>query len=132
MPIETNGLSHMALRVTDLERAASFYRDVLGFQPVLEGDGLVLLNARGTLIGLRGGASETRSGDRFDPFRVGLDHAALAVEDRSMLDAMRRHLDEAGVPNNGVQRDEATGAEQVTFYDADGIAWELYALPAQA
>ena len=132
MPIETNGLSHMALRVTDLERAASFYRDVLGFQPVLVGDGLVLLNARGTLIGLRGGASETRSGDRFDPFRVGLDHAALAVEDRSMLDAMRRHLDEAGVPNNGVQRDEATGAEQVTFYDPDGIAWELYVLPAQA
>ena len=39
-------------------------------------------------------------------------------------------LDAAGVRNNGVQDDTLTGARYIAFYDPDGIAWELYAMPA--
>jgi len=33
------------------------------------------------------------------------------------------------VPNHGIERDPATGANYISFYDPDGIAWELYAMP---
>jgi len=41
-------------------------------------------------------------------------------------------LDAGGVRNNGVQDDTLTGARYIAFYDPDGIAWELYAMPVPA
>lgn len=131
MTLHTNGLSHLALRVTDLARAKRFYVDTLGFQQVLETEGLILVNASGTLIGLRGKADQTGGADRFDPYRVGLDHLALAVSDAGALDGLKRQLDAAGVPNNGIESDDLTGGTYISFYDPDGIAWELYAMPPQ-
>ena len=32
------GGHHIALTVTDVERSAAFYQDLLGMQPVLQGD----------------------------------------------------------------------------------------------
>jgi catechol 2,3-dioxygenase-like lactoylglutathione lyase family enzyme len=102
----------------------------MGFQQVLETDGAVLLNANGTLLGLRGDDPETCPEDRFDPFRVGLDHLALAVANAELLHELKQQLDAAGVRNNGVEDDTLTGARYIAFYDPDGIAWELYAMPA--
>ncbi len=118
MGLATAGLSHVSIRVTDLARAKQFYTGTLGFQQVLEADGLVLVSAGGMLLGIRGDARETPSGDRFNPFRVGLDHLALAVPSEDRLQLLKGQLDAAGVPNNGVEHDQLTGA-----------AWELYALP---
>jgi catechol 2,3-dioxygenase-like lactoylglutathione lyase family enzyme len=129
MALQTNGLSHLALRVTDLARARQFYVETFGFQQVLETEGLILVNASGTLIGLRGATGQTAAGDRFDPHRVGLDHLALAVSDAGELDGLRRQLDAAEVPNNGIEPDELTGGTYISFYDLDGIPWELYAMP---
>ena len=131
MPLQTGGLHHVAIRVTDFDRARRFYVDTLGFQPVAEFPNTVLVNAGGTLLGIRGGAQETPAGDRFDPYRVGLDHLALAVADAGALEAMKQQLDAAGVPNNGIEDDPALGAKYISFYDPDGIAWELYAMPGQ-
>lgn len=130
MAIETGGVSHIGLRVTDLARAAAFYRDVLGFQEVLAVGGLVLFNAYGLFVGVQGGDPATPPDDRFDPFRVGLDHVALGIADASALAGLALQLSEAGVENHGVERDELTGAQYVSFYDPDGIAWELYAMPS--
>jgi catechol 2,3-dioxygenase-like lactoylglutathione lyase family enzyme len=71
MPLQTGGVHHLAIRVTDLARAKRFYTGTLGFQTVVEVPGAVVLNAHGTIFGLRGDASETTAEDRFDPFRVG-------------------------------------------------------------
>jgi catechol 2,3-dioxygenase-like lactoylglutathione lyase family enzyme len=79
MSLLTGGLHHVSIRTTDLGRSKRFYTETMGFQQVLETDGAVLLNANGTLLGLRGDAPETCPEDRFDPFRVGLDHLAIAV-----------------------------------------------------
>jgi len=130
MPIQTNGLGHLALRVTDLARAKQFYSETLGFPIVLEVGDIVLVNAGGMLLGVRGGNPETAPGDTFNPFRVGLDHIALAVADPAELEGLQRQLDAAGVPNNGVEDDSTTGGRYISFYDPDGIAWELYFLPS--
>src|SRR5437879_10525108 len=97
MKLKANGLSHLGLRVTNLARAKRFYVDTLGCQLVREIDGAVLVNVYGTLIGLHGSDSSSSSDDYFDPFRVGLDHLALAVEDTSTLEDLMRELDAAGV-----------------------------------
>jgi len=128
MKLYANGLSHLGLRVTNLARAKRFYVDTLGCQLVRETDGAVLLNVYGTLIALYGTDSSSSSVDHFDPFRVGLDHLALAVEDASILEDLKRDLDAAGVRNNGVEEDLETRDKYISFYDPDGIAWELYSV----
>jgi glyoxylase I family protein len=126
------GIHHLAIRVTDLARAREFYSTTLGFPEVLRTDELVLLNVHGTFLGLRGDAPDTDPNDRFSPFRVGLDHLALAVPGTDALLELQRQLDVAGIPNNGIENDSLLGAAYVSFYDPDGIAWELYSLPAQS
>jgi glyoxylase I family protein len=128
MKLYANGLSHLGLRVTNLARAKRFYVDTLGCQLVREIDGAILVNVYGTLISLYGTDSYSSSNDRFDPFRVGLDHLALAVEDTSILEDLKRDLDAAGVRNNGVEEDLETHDKYISFYDPDGIAWELYSV----
>ena len=128
MKLNADGLSHLGLRVTNLARAKRFYVDTLGCQLVRETDGAVLVNMYGMLMALYGADTSTSSDDHFDPFRVGLDHLALTVEDSSYLEDMKRELDAAGVRNNGVEEDPETHDKYISFYDPDGIAWELYSI----
>src|SRR2546423_1511909 len=125
MKLNANGLSHLGLRVTNLARAKHFYDDTLGCQVGRETDGGVLVNVSGMLVALNGNDS---SNDLFDPFRVGLDHLALAVEDPGILEDLKRDLDAAGVRNHGVEEDPETHSKYISFYDPDGIAWELYSI----
>ena len=126
MKLNANGLSHLGLRVTDLARAKRFYVDTLGCQLVREIDGAVLIDVYGTLFALYGDDSHTYKKDHFDPFRVGLDHIALAIQDSNILEVLKQDLDAAGVHNNGVEVDPETHDRYISFYDPDGIAWELY------
>ncbi len=128
MKLNAKGLSHLGLRVTSLARAKRFYVDTLGCQLVREIDGAVLVNMYGILIGLYGTEARSARDDRFDPFRVGLDHLALTVEDPDTLENLKLDLDAAGVHNNGVEEDPETHDRYISFSDPDGIAWELYAV----
>jgi catechol 2,3-dioxygenase-like lactoylglutathione lyase family enzyme len=129
MKLNANGLSHLGLRVTNLARAKRFYVDTLGCQVVRETDGGVLVNVSGMIVALNGNDSST---DHFDPFRVGLDHLALAVEDPGILEDLKRDLDAAGVRNHGVEEDPKSHARYISFYDPDGIAWELYSISTRS
>ena len=131
MQLNANGLSHLGLRVTDLTRAKHFYVDILGCQLVREADGVILINAYGIYIGLQGADEYSSKDDHFDPFRVGLDHLALAVDDGGTLETLKRDLDAAGVRNNGIEEDPETHDKYISFYDPDGIAWELYTSSAR-
>src|SRR5262252_6242144 len=126
MKLTANGLSHLGLRVTNLARAKRFYVDTLGCPLVRETERAVFVRVAGMLIGLLGADAHSPSDDHFDPFRVGLDHLALAIEDSSQLEDLQRELDAAGVRNNGVEEDLETHDKYISFYDPDGIAWELY------
>lgn len=127
MSFGVSGLSHVAIRVTDVVRSRRFYADVLGFPAVLEADDVILFQVGKSLLAVRGGAPETAPGDRFDPFRVGLDHIAFAVDDAEKLNEMQRALEHEGVRNDGVQ-DDPPNAKALVFYDPDGIALEMYAV----
>jgi catechol 2,3-dioxygenase-like lactoylglutathione lyase family enzyme len=96
MSLRTDGFHHGSIRTTDLGRAKRFYTDTLGFQPVLETEAALLLDAHGTLFGLWGPAQKTSPGDRFDPFRVGLDHLALTVPNAELLHELKEQLDDTG------------------------------------
>ncbi len=128
MKLNANGWSHLGLRVTNLARAKRFYVDTLGCQLVRETERVVFVTVSGMLIALLGADAHSPSNDHFDPFRVGLDHLALAVEDTSKLEGMQRELDAAWVRNNGVEEDPGTHRKYISFYDPDGIAWELYSV----
>lgn len=127
MKFDANGLHHFALTVSDLDRSRRFYTHTLGFDAVLDVQGLSLVSGYGLLIGLH--SEQSAAGQRFDPHRVGLDHLALPAT-AAALDVLKSELDASGVPNNGVQDDELTKARYICFYDPDGIPWELYAMPS--
>ena len=126
MQLASTGLAHLALRVTDMARTRQFYVDTLRFEPLQELPGVLICNVYGTFIAFHGNAAQTPSHDRFDPYRVGLDHLALGVPTLSTLETMKRELDRAGVTNNGIEHHALTQANYISFYDPDGIAWELY------
>ena len=128
MKLNANGLSHLGLRVTNLARAKHFYVDTLGCQLVRETDEGILVNVSGMLVALYETASSSANSDRFNPFRVGLDHLALTVENPSILEDLKRDLDAAEVRNNGVEEDPETHDKYISFSDPDGIAWELYSI----
>lgn len=128
MKLNVNGLSHLGLRVTNLTRAKRFYVDTLGCELVREIDGAMLVNMYGMLIGLYETDERSSLKDHFDPFRVGLDHLALVVEDQATLEDLKRELDAANVRNNGIEEDLETNDKYICFYDPDGIAWELYSV----
>ena len=122
----TAGVHHIALRVSDFARAKRFYTETLGFPVLMEAPELLLFAAGATAFGIRGPDASTPAGDRFSPFRVGLDHVALACDDEAELARVAAALDAAGVESTGVKMDETLGKRYVAFKDPDRIAWELY------
>jgi len=104
MNIQTPGLHHLALRVSDLERAKDFYINKLGFQKILEQPGLCIILAGSTPIGLRGPDEQTPTGDSFDPHRIGLDHLAVGCESRDHLEAIANALNKHQIENTGIKQ----------------------------
>lgn len=131
MDLTAYTLGHLALRVSDLARARSFYVETLHFPVLLAVPGRVLLNVHGLVVALLGDDPATEQGDRFQPYRIGLDHLALTVPNEQELTGLLDALNQAGVPNHGIEEDELTHARYISFYDPDGIAWEFYAAPAR-
>ncbi len=124
--LKTSGVHHVTLRSTDLQRSRRFYVETLGFSVLLEAPNLVVTLAGATAVVLRGPDAQTPDGDVFNPFRVGLDHVALACGDEAELERVAGALSKAGVDNTGVKMDPTLGKRYIGFKDPDRIAWELY------
>jgi catechol 2,3-dioxygenase-like lactoylglutathione lyase family enzyme len=121
-------------------RSRAFYTDILGFDVALERPpaddpgglmadtlqgGVVLTNA-GVMIGLRPVHAE-HADDRFDPFRVGLDHVSFSVAHRDDLDVAVRVYDEHKVEHGPIREVPTLGLAFLAAFDPDGIAVELTA-----
>ena len=78
------------------------------------------MDVHGVLIAFIAPAAQTGAADRVDPFRIGLDHLALAIADAGELEGLRQQLDAAGVPNHGIAQDPATGTTYIRFYGPYG------------
>ena len=124
--IQTAGVHHVSFRCADIARSRLFYIERLGFPLLMETPELFLFAAGATAFGVRAPAPSTADGDAFDPFRVGLDHVALACADAAELRRVATALTAAGVENTGVKTDDVLGKDYVAFKDPDGIKWELY------
>jgi len=118
-------IGHVHLKVADLERAISFYRDVLGFELTTRyGDQAAFLSAGGYHhhIGLNTWES---LGAPPPPRRsTGLYHTAIRYPDRRTLaDAVKRVVD-AGIPLAGASDHGVSEAIYLEDYDGNGV--ELY------
>ena len=128
--VQTSGVHHARITVTDPAKARDFYTGLLGFSVMMDfPDGVLVTNGT-VFLGLRTApeASKAPAGDRFDPNRVGLDHLALSVASRADLDRAAELCKAQGVPCGEV----VDFGPQFGFYvlmleDPDGIQIELTA-----
>jgi len=80
------GFSHVALTVTELDRTKQWYADVLGWEPLMEGEDNGIRFAFGILAGGQVGVGLRQhsdgDGSAFSANRTGLDHISFAVGSR--------------------------------------------------
>jgi glyoxylase I family protein len=142
VPLSLGPVHHLRLTVTDVQRSRAFYTELLGFQiamdappppddphhdltvEILQG-GIVMVNGD-TLIGLRP-VDADRAGDRFDPFRCGLDHLSFGVPGKADLHAAVQAFEERGVEHSDITDLPPFGIAVLPFKDPDGVALELTA-----
>jgi len=126
--IVTGGVHHLRLTVTDVDRAVTFYTQVLGFNKLMDlNPGAFLSNGKvGLGIGPHPHPDRALTNDRFDENRVGLDHLSFEVSSRAALDDAVRVLDQHRVEHSEV-RDlgEAFGICILVFRDPDNVQLEL-------
>ena len=132
MPV-TAGFNHVATLTSDMERTVKFYRDAfeaeLVFEMESEGD-----HPRMSILDLGGGAAlnvfEVEAGDivgerRRQGHRGAIDHYALAVESKAVLEGVKQRLVDAGAEIGDIQR---LGNEWSLFFrDPDGMELEVCA-----
>ncbi len=126
MNIQTPGIHHLALRVSNFKGSKDFYTKKLGFQIIVEVDNLLVFLAGKTPIALRGPDGQMPPNDEFNPFRVGLDHLALGCENIEFLKALAIALDQHHIENTGIKHDELLDKDYIAFKDPDRISWEYY------
>jgi glyoxylase I family protein len=125
----TAGIHHLTLRSADLGRSRAFYGKTLGLPIVIDTPELFAALAGQAAIVVRGPDERTPPGDRFSPFRVGLDHVALGCGSDAELERVAAALASAGVASTGIKLDPVLQRRYVAFKDPDGIAWEFYMAP---
>jgi catechol 2,3-dioxygenase len=118
-------VGHAHLKVADLKRALSFYRDVLGFTVMqLMGTQAAFLSASGYHHHLGLNTWESAGGSPPARGTTGLFHVAFLYPTREALaDALRR-LIKAGVPLEGAA--DHGVSEALYLRDPDGNGVELY------
>tara|TARA_R110000782_G_C14753755_1_gene407462 strand:+ start:513 stop:1013 length:501 start_codon:yes stop_codon:yes gene_type:complete len=118
-------VGHVHLKVADLERAITFYRDILGFELNQKfGTQAAFLGAGGYHhhIGLNtwesAGATPPPHG------HTGLYHLAFLYPDRPALAAVLKRIVEAGIPLDGAA--DHGVSEAIYLRDPDGNGVEIY------
>ena len=124
------GVSHVALTVTDINRSVEWYSKLFDAQVLMEQhedafDRVALLVAP-IIVGLTK-HKDARGEDRFTETRAGLDHLSFGVPDRAGLDEWAKRMDELGIAHGPI-RDVEYGSTLVAR-DPDNIQLEFFALP---
>jgi len=122
--VKTHGLTHAALAVRDVARAAAFYRDVFGAVTVYESDGFVQLQTPGSrdvLVLEQNAKKAGRAG--------GVLHLGFRLVDPGDIDAAAAAVERAG--GKLVSQGEFCPGEPYLFcHDPDGYEIEIwYELP---
>ncbi|HET8976393.1 MAG TPA: VOC family protein [Solirubrobacterales bacterium] len=117
-------IGHVHLKVSDLDRAVSFYTEVLGFELVTTYPGAAFVSAGGYHhhIGLNVWQSE--GGSPPPPGTTGLFHTAIRYPSRAALATAVKRVVDAGVPLSGASDHGVSEAIYLADPDRNGI--ELY------
>src|SRR5438105_8343463 len=95
-------IGHVHLKVSDIDRALGFYRDVLGFDVTQRyGDEAAFVSAGGYHHHLGLNTWESRGASPPPAGTTGLYHVAIRYPDRATLGDALRRLREAGIPISG-------------------------------
>jgi glyoxylase I family protein len=124
--METPGLNHIIMTIKDVKTSQQFYGDLLGFEVKDIADGFFFMTGGVSIFFFS--PRRPLPGDRFNEFRIGLDHLAFTAPSESALHSLAEKLQAAGVETQGVETYH-TGNKYVAFRDPDNIQLE-YWLPA--
>jgi catechol 2,3-dioxygenase len=118
-------IGHVHLKVSDLERAIAFYRDVLGFELTQRyGSGGAFLSAGGYHHHIGLNTWESAGGQPPPPGSTGLFHLAILHPTRAALADSLRRLQRAGIALEGASDHGVSEALYLRDPDDNGI--ELY------
>jgi catechol 2,3-dioxygenase-like lactoylglutathione lyase family enzyme len=122
--IRTYGLTHVALAVSDLDRASRFYRDVFGAVEVFRQPGFVQVQTPGSRDVIVFEEDASRAGAT-----GGVTHFGFRLTDPSDIDAAARAVADAG--GTVLRRGEFVPGEPYVFAaDPDGYEVEIWYEPA--
>ena len=124
VPPETR-IGHVHLKVSDLEKALKFYRDILGFEVMqYYGTSAVFLSAGGYHHHIGLNTWYSKNGSPPPPHSTGLFHTAILYPSRKDLAIALKRLIEAKYPLTGASDH---GVSQAIYLDdPDGNGVELY------
>jgi catechol 2,3-dioxygenase len=125
-PIKVKKLGHLVYEVTDVERTAKFWSEVMGFEETdRNAIGMVFFRcgADHHAIGLKPAKAKHRPvGDE----ALKMEHLALEVDSVNTLFRTRDYLEANGIPLVFQGRKGAGGNMGIHFCDPDGFEFELY------
>src|SRR6266571_7287315 len=118
-------IGHVHLKVSQLDRAIAFYRDVLGFELMQQlGDQAAFLSAGGYHHHIGLNTWESKGGSPPAPGTTGLYHVAIRYPDRKTLAQAVKAVLDAGVRLSGASDHGVSEAIYLRDPDENGI--ELY------
>jgi catechol 2,3-dioxygenase len=118
-------IGHVHLKVSDIDRALGFYRDVLGFEEFARmGDQAAFISAGGYHHHIGLNTWESKGGSPPPPGTTGLYHVAIRYPDRPALGTALKRVVDAGVPLSGAS--DHGVSEAIYLHDPDGNGIEIY------
>ncbi len=113
-PFHGVGLNHLAVRVTDIPRARTFYQNLLGLPLISESSGSCFLGLGNEFLAL------------FRNSNAGLDHFCIAIEN-FQPDAVMKQLTEMDLKPR-----RPNGTDRIYFRDPDGLEVQFSAVDHRA
>ena len=118
-------IGHIHLKVSGLEKALAFYRDLLGFElTTMYGDQAAFLSAGGYHHHIGLNIWQSKNAPPAMPFSVGLYHTAILYPSRKDLAEIYQRIIQIGYPISGAA--DHGVSEAIYLDDPDGNGVELY------
>jgi lactoylglutathione lyase len=123
-------MGHVGLNVSDLERSKKFYRELLGFELMMESE------ERGRRFALLGKGPQVlltlweQARERYAPAPAGLHHLSFQAEHLDEVRAAEKKLAAGGVRfhySGVVPHLDGAASGGIYFHDPDGIRLEIFA-----
>jgi catechol 2,3-dioxygenase-like lactoylglutathione lyase family enzyme len=121
--METPGLNHIIITIKDVKISQAFYGGLLGFEIIPLADGFFFRTGGVAIFFFP--SSHPLPDDRFNEFRIGLDHLSFTAPNEAALHSLAEQLHASGVETKGVETYH-TGNKYVAFRDPDNIQLEYW------